>query len=83
LDTKPARVIFRGFIRGVKQFEEEVHVDLDGDEVETIAERHGRTLLALPGRGKHMLEIEFEFPDEPDPLQRFFRIGWNVSGRHG
>lgn len=65
------RIAIRGFIRGIRQFEE--RVDGDNCDSEELAERHALTLLALPGGDKHMVEIEFL--DEPDPLLRFFRFG--------
>ena len=72
------RVIIRGFIGAVKQFEEEHVVDEHGSQIENLAEKHATKLLALPGGEKHMIEIEFA--DEPDPLQRFFRIGTDPGG---
>ena len=66
------RVIFRGFIGGVQQFEEAVAIeDLNG--IDGLALQHVEKLLALPGGELHMIELEF--PDTPDPADRFFRIG--------
>lgn len=42
-------------------------------DLELVAERH---IHALPE--KHMLEVEF--PDDPDPRHRFFRIGTETIG---
>jgi hypothetical protein len=69
------QMTIRGFIGGVLQFEEQ----LDGEAVdlESLAEGHGLTILALPGGDMHMIEIEFM--DEPDPLTRFFRFGTDTS----
>ena len=72
------RIAIRGFIGGVKQFEERIDVSESGEELEGLAEKHARRLLALPGGEKQMIEIEFL--DEPDPLQRFLRIGTDPSG---
>lgn len=63
----------RGYIRGVKQFEERIDTNDDGDGLDQLAEKHALRLLGLPGGDKHMIEIEFL--DEPDPLQRFCRFG--------
>jgi hypothetical protein len=71
------RLAIRGFIGGVKQFEERIDVSESADELEGVAERHSLRLLALPGGEKHMIELEFL--DEPDPLQRFFRVGTDPS----
>jgi hypothetical protein len=76
--SKRVRIIVRGFIRGAKQFEERHSVDDGTDQIERLAERHALALLALPGGENHMIEIEF--PDEADPLQRFFRIGTSPDG---
>ena len=65
------RIAVRGFIRGVRQFEEQL--DADAVDVEKLAEHHATRLLALPGGEFHMIEIEFL--DEEDPLTRFFRFG--------
>jgi len=67
------RIAIRGFMGGVKQFEERMDISESGDEIEGLAEKHALAMLALPGGYKHMIEIEFL--DEPDPLERFFRIG--------
>lgn len=72
------RIAIRGFIGGVKQFEEHVDASESGDELEGLAEKHALDLLARPGGDKHMIEIEFL--DEPDPLQRFFRVGTDPAG---
>ena len=68
-----SRIAIRGFIGGVKQFEEHVDVSESGDELEGLAEKHTLDLLARPGGEKHMIEIEFL--DESDPFTRFFRFG--------
>lgn len=73
------RIAIRGFIRGIRQFEE--RVDGDTADLETLAERHALRLLALPGGDKQMIEIEFL--DEPDRLQRFFRFGTDSTGMIG
>jgi hypothetical protein len=65
-----SRIAIRGFIGGIKQFEERVDQSESGAR---LAETLARRLLALPGGDKHMIEIEFI--DQPDPLQRFCRFG--------
>ena len=72
------RLAIRGFIGGVKQFEERIDVSESGEEIEGLAEKHALDLLSRPGGDKHMIEIEFL--DEPDPLQRFFRMGTDPAG---
>jgi hypothetical protein len=67
------RLAIRGFIGRVKVLEELADVDDEGDGMEALVEKHAIHLLTLPGGERHMIEIEFL--DEPDPLQRFFRIG--------
>jgi hypothetical protein len=67
------RVAIRGFIGGVRQFEEYVSISESGDEMEGLAEKHSMWLLALPGGEKHMIELEFL--NEPDLIERFFRFG--------
>jgi hypothetical protein len=71
------KIAIRGFIGGVMQFEELITVSESGDELEALAEKHMLALAPAAG-GLHM--IEFEFLDEPDPLQRFFRIGTDPAG---
>jgi hypothetical protein len=66
-------VAIRGFANGTKLFEERVWVGLD--EIDALATKHA---LALCAYRRHMIEVEFL--DEPDPLQRFFRIGTDPSG---
>ena len=72
------RIAIRGFIGGVKQFEEAVDVSESGEELEGLAEKHALAIVARAGGEKHMIEIEFL--DEPDPLQRFLRIGTDPAG---
>jgi hypothetical protein len=67
------RIAIRGFIAGVRQFEECLSAPADGAGLENLAEEHARRMLALPGGTLHHIEIEFL--DEPDPMQRFFRFG--------
>lgn len=69
------RIAVRGFIRGVVQFEEAM--DADAVDLETLAEKHAKRLLALPGGDRHMIEVEFL--DESDQMQRFFRFGTDPS----
>lgn len=66
------RLAIRGFAEGVQVFED--LLDLDEEALDNLlpelAEKHGHAMAA------HELHIiEIEFLDEPDPLQRFFRIG--------
>jgi hypothetical protein len=71
------RVIIRGYADGVLKFEERhdfSESDIDA-LVPGIARRHGR---ALRDHELHMIEIEF--PDDPDPEERFFRIGTDTRG---
>ncbi len=70
------RVAIRGFVGGVRQFEE--FADCETSDPAIMAVRHVQTLLALPGGENHMIEVEFL--DEPDPLQRFFRVGTDPAG---
>ena len=67
------RIAIRGYIRGVKQFEERVDALESRDEFARLAETHARRLLALPGGDEHLIEIEFL--DEPHLSERFFRFG--------
>lgn len=72
------RVAIRGFAQGELQFEDVVELP-DEAAMEHLlpglAEKHAR---ALANHQLHMVEIEFL--DEPDPLQRFFRMGTDPSG---
>jgi len=66
------RLIVRGYGNGRLIFEEPVNCT--EDELGAIAENQ---ILRMAPFDKHMLEIEFL--DEPDPKQRFFRMGTDPS----
>lgn len=68
------RVHFRGYGNGTLVFEEQLEIDslTVADVIEEIVERH---VYALPR--KHMIEIEF--PDDPNPAERFYRIGTDIA----
>lgn len=70
-------VAIRGFAAGKKVFEDQVVIaDTDLEKLlPALAEKHAK---AMAEHRLHMIEIEFL--DEPDPLQRFFRIGTDPSG---
>jgi hypothetical protein len=72
------RVIVRGFVDGVMKFEDRVEIDPDNDgdyaTLYALAAKHAAEIGDQP----HM--IEFEFLDEPDPLDRFFRFGTDPRG---
>lgn len=72
------RLAVRGFIAGAKVLEEFPTFDDDGARIEKLAESNATYLMGLPGGDRHMIEIEFL--DEPNPLQRFFRIGTDPAG---
>lgn len=69
------RLAVRGFIESEMKFED----FLDGEtaDIGALAEKHALALMGMPGGEKHM--IEFEFLDEPNPLERFFRIGTDTA----
>lgn len=71
------RVIMRGFLKGDPVFTD--HQEIDPDDIEgligRVAEQHARMMAA-----GEIDMIEIEWLDEPDPLQRFFRIGTNPAG---
>ncbi len=65
------RIIVRGFVCGVKRFEELVeHAELESPEA---AEARVQWIIDLAGDLPHMVEIEF--PDDPNPMERFYRFG--------
>jgi hypothetical protein len=71
------RVVIRGYAAGKVQFEDRVLIaDTDLEKLlPDVAERHAKAMA------EHRLHyIEFEFLDEPDPNQRFFRFGTDPSG---
>ena len=61
------RIAIRGFQNRRKVFE--VRVNAEETDLEALAREHALRLVGQP----HMIEVEFL--DEPDPLQRFFRLG--------
>ena len=69
------RLMIRTYINGTLQSAE--RVDIADDEPESripqLAEEHARRLAHQPGM------IEFEFLDEPNLNERFFRIGTDPS----
>jgi hypothetical protein len=67
------RLRARGFAEGRVIFDE--NLEAAAEEVAALAERHCLRMVPYP---KHMIEIEFL--DEPDPRQRFFRIGTDPAG---
>ena len=71
------RVVLRGYKKRVLQFEERLEVDAEriDDVIAEIAEKHAMAILAGT-----LGIIEFEWLDEPDPLQRFTRIGVETEG---
>jgi len=71
------RVVVRGFANGVRMFEEKIDVaDEDIDElIPRLAEKHAERMAP---HKRHMIEIEF--PDDPNPEERFFRFGTDPSG---
>lgn len=68
------RLAIRGWADGKQVFED--LVDAEIADMETLAEKQGKRLLALGGT--HMIEIEFL--DEPNPNERFFRFGTDPRG---
>lgn len=70
------RLAIRGFVRGVKCFEERTTIDDDdvSEVIQDMAARHAAMLDGKPGM------IEIEFLDEFNPQARFFRVGTDPSG---
>lgn len=72
------KVIVRGFGDGKLRFEDHLELSddqIDGNFLPSLAEKHA---AALAAHDLHMIEIEF--PDEPDPLTRYFRFGTDPRG---
>lgn len=76
IGPEPVRFVIRGFADGEVRFEESVDAPLD--ELDSIlAELAKKHADAMVDYDRHV--IEFEFLDEPDPLQRFLRFGTDIS----
>lgn len=71
------RLAIRGYADGRRLFEDRVEIPEDGleDLLPGLAEKHAKAMAA---HERHIIEIEFL--DEPDPMQRFFRFGTDLSG---
>ncbi len=71
------RLAILGFVGRRILFEDRVEVEAAALDaiLPQLAKKHG---IALAQHRLHMIEIEFL--DEPDPLQRFFRLGSDPSG---
>ena len=70
------RIAVRGYLNGEHVFTDFQEIGPeDGELVERIAAQHA--YLTLQGE---IDMIEIEWLDEPDPNQRFFRIGTNPAG---
>jgi hypothetical protein len=71
------RMVARGYLGDELVFRE--NITLDEEQLENVvadmALRHSAAMAA-----DELDMIEFEFLDEPDPDQRFFRIGTNPDG---
>lgn len=71
------RVTVRLFV-DARLIEEETH-EVNSDETESfvnaLVERHGPVY-----ESDQPILVEFEFLDEPDPLQRFVRLGTDPRG---
>ena len=69
------RVIVRGFLKGDHVFSDHQEIDPEDDGlIRRVADQHIRMTAA-----GEVDMIEIEFLDEPDPNQRFFRIGTNPA----
>jgi hypothetical protein len=71
------RLAIRGYAADKIQFEDRVVIESD-DLDKLLPDLAAKHAAALAEHALHMIEIEFL--DEPDPLQRFFRIGTDPSG---
>ncbi len=71
------RLAIRGYAGRPVQFEERMELEEPGleDVVGQMAEAHAGAMAA-----GLLNMIEIEFLDEPDPNERFFRIGTSPSG---
>ena len=69
------RLSIRVFVNGRLKSEEQITVDAEtGGWASELVEKHQAIMAGEPGM------VEIEFLDEPDVMQRFFRIGTDRSG---
>ena len=70
------KVAIRLYRAGVLESEEQHEINDDNlaELVRSLAEKHAALMVEKPGMA------EIEFLDEPNPKQRFFRIGTDPSG---
>lgn len=71
-------VLVRGFKSGKLIFEDHIEMINEADVerlIPTLAAEHAAKM-----EDGTLGMIEMEFPDEPDPLDRFFRIGVETDG---
>lgn len=71
------RLVVRGYLGSELIFRQNLALDsaLVDSVIAAMAPKHSAAMAA------HELDmIEFEFPDDPNPDERFFRIGTNPDG---
>jgi hypothetical protein len=72
------KVAIRGFVDGTVIFEDRAEIEQDNDgNYDTL---HALAAMHVAEIGDQQFMIEFEFLDEPDPLERFFRFGTDPRG---
>lgn len=71
------RVIIRGFLGAAMQFE--TPIDADEDYIDNLLPGLGEQHAHSMADGKIDM-IEIEFPDDPDPNDRFLRFGVSPQG---
>lgn len=72
------RLIFRLYVRGRVLLQETsllTETQIEDGTLQELAEKHIQFLADYPD---HVVELEF--PDEPNPLERFFRFGTDPRG---
>ena len=78
MDPDHIRLAVRMFVKGALLSQEELTIaakDIDS-RLPALAQRHAEAMALLDAPGM----VEIEFLDEPDPLQRYFRIGTDPAG---